>query len=33
MKAYPLLKEFGDQILFFEKTPELEKILKGVLTL
>lgn len=32
MRAYPLLKEFGDKILFFEKTAELECILSGVLT-
>ena len=33
MEAYPLLREFGDKILFFEKTAELEKILSGVLTI
>lgn len=33
MKAYPILKEFGDNILFFEKTTELERILSGVLSL
>lgn len=33
MKAYPLLKEFGDKILFFDKTKELEQILKGVLSI
>jgi hypothetical protein len=32
MKAYPLLKEFGDRILYFDKTTELEVILKDILT-
>ena len=44
MKAYPLLKEFvsysskfyifvqGDRILYFDKTTELEAILKDILT-
>jgi hypothetical protein len=32
MQAYPLLKEFGDNILFFERAPELERILSGILT-
>jgi hypothetical protein len=33
MRAYPILKDFGDKILFFDKTNELEKILSGVLSL
>lgn len=33
MAAYPLLRDFGDNILFFEKTPELEKILSNVLSI
>eukprot|EP00347_Sterkiella_histriomuscorum_P017105 403350648 len=32
MKAYPILKEFGDNIFFQEKTDELKELLKGILT-
>ena len=31
-QAYPILRDFGDDILFEEKTPELVKKLSGILT-